>query len=156
MTLVKEDGTPLAKAPGGAVLESVAETDPQVKVLIRVYENTPYDGVNFPTQKRQLAFNAGQVIRQSQWDAKFKAPTITEISPATGPAAGGTAITISGTNFAPDATVTVDGDAATDVVVVDHDTITAKTPAGEAGEVDVVVTTTGGAATATDGFTYTA
>jgi hypothetical protein len=51
------------------------------------------------------------------------------ISPASGPAAGGTTVTISGTNFDPAATVTFAGQAAGTVVVDSHQQITATTPA---------------------------
>ena len=51
-------------------------------------------------------------------------------SPNSGPTAGGTAVTITGTNFAAGATVTFGGTAATNVVVVSSTSITATTPAG--------------------------
>ena len=57
-------------------------------------------------------------------------PTVTSVSPNNGPTAGGTAVTITGTNFAAGATVTFGGTAATNVVVVSSTTITATTPAG--------------------------
>ena len=53
---------------------------------------------------------------------------------------GGTAVTITGTNFAAGATVTFGGTAATSVVVVSGTQITATTPAGSAGAVTVTVT----------------
>ena len=61
-------------------------------------------------------------------------------SPNSGSTAGGTAVTITGTNFAAGATVTFGGTAATNVVVVNGTTITATTPAGSAGAVTVTVT----------------
>ena len=60
-------------------------------------------------------------------------PTVTSVSPNNGPTAGGTAVTITGTNFAAGATVTFGGTAATNVVVVNSTTITATTPAGQCG-----------------------
>jgi hypothetical protein len=155
MTLVNAAGTPLAKAPGGTVLESQEELEPKVKVLVNVYEDSAYDHVNFPTVKKQLKFRAGQIIKQKEWDAAFATPTISTVFPATGPAAGGTAITITGKNYAPGATVTVGGTAATSIVVVNPAKITAVTPAKTAGAHDVAVTTTGGTATADDAFTTT-
>ena len=84
-------------------------------------------------------------------------PTLTAVSPASGPTTGGTAVTLTGTNFAAGATVTVGGAAATSVVVASATSITAVTPAGAAGARDVRVTLSGGqAATRTGGFTYTA
>ena len=67
-------------------------------------------------------------------------PTVSSVSPNTGPIAGGTAVTITGTNFAAGATVTFGGTAATNVVVVSGTQITATTPAGSAGAVTVTVT----------------
>ena len=85
------------------------------------------------------------------------APTLSAVSPVSGPAAGGTAVTLTGTNFAAGATVTVGGTAATSVVVVSSTRITAVTPAGAAGARDVRVTLSGGqAATLAGAFTYTA
>lgn len=70
-------------------------------------------------------------------------PTVTGISPASGAAAGGTAVTITGTGFAAGATVTFNGTPATGVTVVNATTITASTPAGT-GSATVVVTNTDG------------
>ncbi len=84
-------------------------------------------------------------------------PTITNVSPATGSTAGGTAITITGTGFVNGATVKVGGTSATNVVVASSTSITATTPAGTAGAKDVTVTNTdSGQVASTDAFTYTA
>ncbi|MEU7431688.1 IPT/TIG domain-containing protein, partial [Streptomyces sioyaensis] len=84
------------------------------------------------------------------------APTLTGISPAQGPAAGGTVVTINGTNLS-GASVTIGGNPATGVSVNPAGTqITATTPAGSAGPADVVVTTPGGVATLAGAFTYVA
>ncbi len=67
-------------------------------------------------------------------------PTVSSVSPNSGSTAGGTAVTITGTNFVAGATVTFGATAATNVVVVNSTTITATTPAGSAGAVTVTVT----------------
>ena len=67
-------------------------------------------------------------------------PTVSSVSPNSGSTAGGTAVTITGTNFASGATVTFGAAAATNVVVVSSTSITATTPAGTAGAVTVTVT----------------
>lgn len=82
-------------------------------------------------------------------------PTISLVAPGTGGAAGGTAITITGTNFVTGSTVTVGGGAATSVVVASATSITCATPAHAAATVNVVVTTPYGVATATGAFIYT-
>ncbi len=83
-------------------------------------------------------------------------PTVSGVSPNGGSAAGGTAVTIAGTNFAAGATVTVGGTAATNVAVVNSTTITAVTPAGSAGAVTVTVTVGGQSGSLPGGFTYAA
>ncbi|MGC1265311.1 MAG: IPT/TIG domain-containing protein [Candidatus Acidiferrum sp.] len=83
-------------------------------------------------------------------------PTVSAISPANGPAAGGTAVTITGTNFASGATVTIGGTAATSVVVVSSTSITATTPAHASGAATVTVTVNGQSGSLTNGFTYNA
>jgi len=85
-------------------------------------------------------------------------PTITGVNPNQGPTAGGTTVTIGGTNFdGDDTTVSFDGVPATDTTVVSPTEITATTPAGTAGAVDVTVTTgSGQEATLPDGYTYIA
>ncbi len=88
------------------------------------------------------------------------APTAGEVSPAYGSAVGGTEITIHGTGFADNAaSVLVDGVAATSVVVVDDETITAETPAMADGPamrpLDVVVETSSGTVVLAGAFRYT-
>lgn len=68
------------------------------------------------------------------------APTVTSLNITTGPTAGGTAVTITGTNFVSGATVDLGGNAATSVVVVGATSITCVTPAHAAGAVAVTVT----------------
>ena len=80
-------------------------------------------------------------------------PTVSSVSPNSGSTAGGTAVTITGTNFAAGATVTF-GCAATNVAVVNSTTITATTPAGNAGAVTVTVTVNGQSGSLASGFTY--
>jgi acid phosphatase len=89
--------------------------------------------------------------------AAAPAPTVSGVSPTSGPTAGGTSVTISGTNFATGATVTFGGSSATGVIVNNSTTITATTPAHAAGAVDVVVTNSNGqSGSQTSAFTYTA
>ncbi|HEV2115230.1 MAG TPA: IPT/TIG domain-containing protein, partial [Terriglobales bacterium] len=84
------------------------------------------------------------------------APTVSSVSPNSGPPAGGTAVTISGTNFAAGAVVTFGGTPATNVTEVSGTSITANTPAHAAGTVNVVVTNSDSqSGTLTNGFTYT-
>jgi hypothetical protein len=83
------------------------------------------------------------------------APAVSGVDPSTGPVAGGTSVTISGTGFA-DAVEVDFGGTPADYVVNDDTSITATAPAGTAGTIDVTVTSAGGtsAATADDQYTY--
>jgi hypothetical protein len=76
------------------------------------------------------------------------------VAPLTGTAAGGTAVTITGTGFTGATAVSFGGTAAT-TFTVDSDTqISATTPAHAAGVVDVSVTTPNGTSTVPGLFTY--
>lgn len=80
--------------------------------------------------------------------------TVTAVSPTSGTTAGGTSITITGTNFGNASAVTVGSAACTNVVVVSATSITCTTPAGTAGAASIVVTA-GGQSNATNTlFTY--
>jgi formylglycine-generating enzyme required for sulfatase activity len=81
-------------------------------------------------------------------------PTITAVTPSYAPTAGGTTITITGTELAGASAVTVRGNAATSVTVVSDTTVTAVTPPGSLGAANVQVTTPGGTATISGAFTY--
>ncbi len=82
-------------------------------------------------------------------------PSLSSVSPASGPAAGGTAVTLTGTNFTGSVGVTLGGMAATSVAVVSGTSVTCVTPAGPVGPVAVVVTNADGqTATLAAGFTY--
>ena len=84
-------------------------------------------------------------------------PTITVISPTSGPVGGGTTVTITGTSFTGATAVDFGTTAATSFTVVNNTTITAVSPAGT-GIVDItIVAPTGTSATTpADRFTYAA
>jgi cysteine-rich repeat protein len=84
-------------------------------------------------------------------------PTVSSVSPASGPVSGGTLVTITGTSFIAVASVSF-GDTPAGFTVNDPSSITAVSPAAEATDtVDVTVVTVGGTSptTAADQFTYT-
>lgn len=94
--------------------------------------------------------------------AASAAPTITAVTPATGPAAGGTEVTIRGTDFstciicsppAPPA-VFFGATPAASVTLVNDTTIVAITPPHPAGTTDVTVDQFDGSATATQAFAF--
>lgn len=87
------------------------------------------------------------------------APTVTAITPATGSAAGGTVVTLTGTGFTFEdqeviSGVTIGGVACTELNVLDATSLTCITGAHAAGVVSVVATNPGGSGTLVNGFTY--
>lgn len=84
------------------------------------------------------------------------APRITAISPTSGTSVGGTSITITGSNFAAGAIVTIGGVDATQVKVLNPNTLTAATGAHAAGAADVVVAIGTQRGTLAGGYTYVA
>ncbi len=89
---------------------------------------------------------------------KYGVPTVTAIAPSSGPATGGTSVTITGTGFMPGSTVQFGTLPAAQVTVNSTTSITAVAPAGLAGMVHVTVITPDGASaiSSADGFTYVA
>ncbi|HYG76907.1 MAG TPA: IPT/TIG domain-containing protein [Planctomycetota bacterium] len=86
------------------------------------------------------------------WDP----PTVTAISPNFGPTAGGTSVTITGTNFVAGYTqLTIGANALVGLTVVNTTTITGSTPAGSVGAATVTATTFGTqSGSLNNGFTY--
>ena len=86
------------------------------------------------------------------------APAVTNVNPNSGTTAGGTSVTITGTNFTGATAVSFGGTAAAGFTATTATSISATAPAHAAGTVDVTVTTTGGtsAVSASDQYTFTA
>ncbi|GAA2842925.1 IPT/TIG domain-containing protein [Kitasatospora aburaviensis] len=103
---------------------------------------------------RTIAFRAGALIKESEIAKLFPAPTITAVLPGTGPAAGGTVVTITGTNLDGTTAVTFGGTAGTVLTVLSDTAVKVTTPAKAAGAVDVVLTDDAGSVTKVGGFTY--
>jgi IPT/TIG domain len=82
-------------------------------------------------------------------------PSVTGVAPSSGPQAGGTTVTITGTNFSAVTNVKFGANSAPSFTVSSATSITAVSPAGF-GSVDVTVTTAGGTSltSAADTFTY--
>lgn len=80
-------------------------------------------------------------------------PSLTGLAPASGPAAGGQVVTISGANLSDIVGVAFGGVQGT--ITGGNDTsVSVRTPAHAAGVVDVVVTTSGGSATLSGAYTF--
>lgn len=152
MGYLDADGTSLTKA------EVLAKTSVVTTREYRVFNEDIQQSYAPADQKgetlRRRAFSAGQVMETSEIEAYFRAPTFGGISPATGPAAGGTKVTITGTNLSGNQSVSIGGVPATNVVVLNQNTLVCTTGAHAAGAVDVVITDDGGTVTGTNAFTY--
>lgn len=84
------------------------------------------------------------------------APTVTSVNPTTGNIAGGTTVTITGTNFYAGSSVDFGGSACTSVNIVSQTSITCITPAHAVGAVDIsVINSVGATGFLSSGFTYT-
>ena len=85
-------------------------------------------------------------------------PTVSGLSPTSGPTAGGTTVTITGSRFTGATAVNFGANSATGFSVDSDSQITATAPANAAGTVDVTVVTAGGTslAGANDRYTYVA
>jgi hypothetical protein len=85
------------------------------------------------------------------------APTVTGVSPTSGPTTGGTSVTISGSNLSA-ATLVRFGSTAGTITSNTATQVVATSPAGSAATVDITVTTAGGtsATSSADRFTYVA
>jgi hypothetical protein len=103
----------------------------------------------------QVAAPAGTTAPVAADHFTYVVPAVTKVSPASGPSAGGTSVTITGVQLRGATAVTFGGVASSSVTVVSATSITAVAPPG-AGTVDVRVTTSAGqtAASAADHFTY--
>ena len=88
--------------------------------------------------------------------AQISPPAISNVNPNSGPAAGGTGVTITGSNFSGAFAVTFGSTPAASFSVISPGQINATSPAGT-GTVDIRVTTSGGPSpiTPADQFTYT-
>jgi YVTN family beta-propeller protein len=100
----------------------------------------------------------GRTVTAGTYTYQRYAPTITAVTPARGPASGGTAVTITGTGFTGATAVAFGAVPAASFTVRSDTEITATSPAATtAGPADVTVTTPAGAGTTSpaDRYTYT-
>jgi IPT/TIG domain-containing protein len=82
------------------------------------------------------------------------APTVTGIAPLTGNSTGGTSVRITGTDLSYATGVSFGANPASSFIVDSNTQITATSPAGTAGTVDVTVTTYGGTSATSTADTY--
>jgi hypothetical protein len=107
-----------------------------------VLENVSFGGTVVTQSNLAQYFDVNDYVWGVSFDASPATPTVNSVRATSGPAAGGAAVTITGTGFVPGAAVKIGGVPATSVVVGGATTLDCKTPALPAGTLnDVVVTT---------------
>ena len=122
--------------------EITAVSPPQAASLRNIFVTTP-SGTSAGVAADQFTYTNGP-------------PTVTKVSPTSGSTAGGTTVTITGTNFTGATKVVFGPLAATSYTVVSSTDITAVSPAQAASTRNIFVTTPSGtsAGVAADQFTY--
>ena len=117
--------------------------------------NDPTEGTNVPgTPGYDPAEPIDFILGARTDELDDDVPTVTTVAPATGPAAGGTNVVITGTNFLGATSVQFGTTNGTGLQIVSDTEIRVTTPPGVSGAKDVKVTTTDGVGTLTSGFTY--
>jgi hypothetical protein len=114
---------------------------------------TTFSGALTITDNALNANPAAQVVPLSG-TGQANPPVVAGINPAQGPSSGGTAVTITGSGFTGATTVEFGASPAASFTVVTDTTITAITPAGTVGPVNVKVVTSAGISTTSPQFTY--
>lgn len=152
--LTKSDGTVLTKT---AALALTTDYVPAAMVTINedIWEEFALPGKKDHKGDKRKKYAAGQVVPKAEFDRYFtrNAAVVSSVVPATGLAAGGTAITINGSGFSDATAAQIGGTNCTSFVVVSDTKITAVTPAKTAGTYAVGVVDGTGTSTKASAFT---
>ncbi len=128
-----------------------------VDITFLIAENAPEGDITLELQVGELLDANEEAIEFTAANGKItvanRPPTVTALDPASGVEAGGQLVTIIGVDFVEGATVTFGETASPTVTLVDA-TLTAVSPPGTAGAVDVVVTNPDGKSSGPQTFTY--
>ena len=112
-------------------------------------------GWTAPASQSVIIQPSGTQVISGTYTPPAGQPVIISISPPIGPNAGGTVMTINGANFATTTNVLIGGKSASNLAVASATQITCLIPPSTTnGSVPVVVQTTGGSATNSNGFAY--
>ena len=132
-------------------------SDPGLVYVSQWYQNKPTQATAIPVQVRTGRTTGNINAAMVAAAVPPPAPTVTNVGPTSGPTAGGTSVTITGTNLSA-ATSVHFGPTAGAITSNSATQVVATSPAGGAGTVDVTVTTGGGTSptSVADHFTYTA
>lgn len=128
---------------------STGGAPPSADPTLAVNREDPNGDLSLPSDHRDPQFGSDPSVLPAQ---------LYSVEPASAPAAGGTALVLTGDNFTGVTGLTLGGTAVTGLTVVNDKKITCTTAAHAAGVVNVVLDKSGTSAdkTVTDGFTYTA
>lgn len=152
----------LASAPSAPIAEPVCSVDPVSGDTSKAVQ-AAVSGLTAGTEYvfSVVATNAGGASTATPakaFSTLAEAPAVTAVSPVRGPAAGGTTVTITGTNLSAATAVNFGPSNPGAIVSNTASQITVTAPTGTPGTVDVTVVTAGGtsATSAADEFTYVA
>jgi hypothetical protein len=134
----------------------VTTASSKISNVVSVYNHTPLSGgTTYYYKLAAVKSGVESALSNEVSAAPFSspAPTITAITPNSGPTSGGTTVTISGSGFLPDTTVTIDN---INVPVTEKSStsLTVTTPAGMAAGAKNVVVTNPDTQRASSSFTY--
>jgi IPT/TIG domain len=135
---------------------TVAATSFTVSSSTKITAVAPAQGAGWRDVFVTATSGTSAAVTADQFTYVLTPPSVTSLSTSSGSTSGGTSVTIRGTNLSGATQVLFGSAPASSFTVVSSTKITAVTPAGTSGTVDVVVTTPSGtsAATSDDQFTY--
>ncbi len=141
----------------GVVFGSTPATSFQVTSDTQITATDPAEAAGTVDVQVTSAFGTSSKVASDQF-TYTNGPSVSSVSPASGPVGGGTTVTIEGSGFGGATAVSFGATAATSFNVVSDTEIAANAPAEAAGTADVVVTTPYGtsAKSAADDFSYVA
>lgn len=155
MGIFKADGSRVTKAAFPTTAVAAADVP---KILTEdLYATRRFDAVNdgkVDGSIKTILAKAGAVMTQGEIDALFPAATVDSVTPATGGVAGGTVVTVKGTNLDGVTSVTFGGTAGTVLTLVSPTELKVTTPAKTAGAVPVAVVDDSGNASKANAYTY--
>ncbi len=153
MPVFRADGTRVTKS----AFPTAAPPRAPLRVTERLFKTEDFEGRAsrlIEGDKRTLLYDKDAIVFQGDIDALYPPATIASVGPTSGPAAGGTVVTIKGTNLDGVTSVTFGGTAGTALAVVSRTELRVTTPAKTAGGHAISVVDDSGPVAA-GSFTYT-
>ena len=139
---------------GGATATGITHVD-DTTLIVTTPAGAGLASITVSGNANTAALASNTLVGAFTYPGGISAPAITGVSPSSGSVSGGTSVTITGTDFNGATAVTFGGVPAT-FSLSGGTQISATTPAGVVGPVDVEVTTGAGTGTSAGAFTYQA